>query len=731
MSLWLVGGTAAVVAAAGVAAWVREREPTRPSGSPLSELAINDGAIAAVRFSVADAEPERVGRVPDVLASAVSGDDTTSALAGAIDALRREGVPFRLALNGGADGSLDGRLRGGVPVVLVHPARPDAALNSLDQRLRELVEHIPHPVWLAAPEGDCLWTNRAYDAVVGHREWGDGDRLLDANAAQKLAQSPGAAVSERVQTVVGETRRQLDVTEHRGAGMARFALDVTDAVEKEVSFTRQLQSHSDTLDRLTTAVAIYSQDRRLVFYNAAFRALWEQPAAFLDEEPAEDRVLDRLRAEGRLPETSDHDVWKAEAVRIADGREPSERWWHLPDGQTLRVIANPGSDGGVTYIYENVTEQLALERRFNALSRVQAETIDGLGEGIATFGPNGLLRLSNPAFWALTGLSQAEVGVHVRILALTAAPETQGMWRDLTEMVTDLSDRRLSKTGRVERDDGTVVDFVFSPLPDGATLAALVDVTDTVNVARALEERNVALEEGDRLKSAFVGHVSYELRSPLNAIIGFNQMLTKPYTGALNEKQREYVSDVSASSEALLTIIDGILDLATIDAGIMELSHEPVYVAAAVQEVLAGLKDRIAKAKLEVIIDVAPNAAVFEGDVKRVRQVLFNLVSNAVSHSPEGGEILISTALDDDAVLVSVRDHGPGISDERAQSVFERFTTAGTGGRRGGVGLGLTLVKSFVELHGGTVAVGRPDGAGAELLVRFPKVARGTQSAAA
>ena len=274
---------------------------------------------------------------------------------------------------------------------------------------------------------------------------------------------------------------------------------------------RALQSHSATLDRLGTAIAIFGPDRRLTFHNAAFAALWGLTPAFLEEAPPEERVLDRLRADRRLPETADFNAWKRDQLKGYETREGFERWWHLPDGQTLRVIANPGSDGGVTYIYETVTEQLALERRYNALSRTQGETIDNLGEGVASFGPDGLMRLSNPAFWALTGAAAAEVGDHVRTIAGTAPAETSHVWSALAGQVTGLTAHRVTTKGRLERADGRVLDYAFSPLPDGSTLATVADVTDTVNVARALLDRNHALEDADKLKNAFIEHVSYEL----------------------------------------------------------------------------------------------------------------------------------------------------------------------------------------------------------------------------
>ncbi|MBJ3776845.1 sensor histidine kinase [Acuticoccus mangrovi] len=718
---------AGVVARAGQCVRERRRAEARAMAAEteaaLAALALERGAVGALRV-MGDGTLLACGEVPEEVRRAVTAGD--GVLGRAVRTLLDEGIPFRHALTGAS--AVAGSLEGGHPTLLVSRWLAGAADSGLTGRLEALLARAPHPAWIATDAGERVWANPAYSRMVGGaEEAAAGEALLDANAEGQLSATLADGLArERVSTVVAGERRLFDVTaDKRDGTLAALAVDVTEANQALVAQTRALESHAATFDRLATAVAIYGPDQRLTFHNAAFQTLWGLPAAFLEQAPPEERVLDRLRADRRLPETADFKAWKRDQLKGYETREGFERWWHLPDGQTLRVIANPGSDGGVTYIYENVTEQLALERRYNALSRVQAETIDNLGEGIASFGPDGLLRLANPAFWSLTGVPAAEVGDHVRAIADLASDEDRPAWAALVERVTGLTDHRTAAKGRLERRDGRVLDYAFSPLPDGSTLATFADVTDSVNVARALVERNNALVEADRLKNAFIEHVSYELRSPLNTIIGFTQLLTRAETGDLTDRQREYANYISTSSEALLVIIDGILDLATIDAGIMELAIAPVDVRAAVRQVLDGLKDRVAEAALDIRIEIDDDARTFEGDAQRVRQILFNLLSNAVSHSPPGGCITIAARRDRGFVAVSVRDRGPGIAEEKAEAVFERFHTTGAGGRRGGVGLGLALVKSFVELHGGTVSVAPVEGPGAELVVRFPLSASG------
>ncbi|MEM8551930.1 MAG: ATP-binding protein [Pseudomonadota bacterium] len=688
--------------------------PQDLSGAIAREALVR-GATAAVMLS-ADGGRVTCGQVPQELLLAL--ENKGSPLGRDVEGLLG-GSPFETDLPDGTR-RITGAFFEGQPTLFVIPTVAERASSAVGERLTALIAQAPFPAWVEGGGGANLWTNKAYHDAVG----AGAESLLDANAAAQSAPAEGARFSH-VATVVRGERRVFDVAAAREDGqLAALAVDVTEPVRLRTHQARVIESHAATLDRLATAVAIYGPDRRLAFHNAAFEKLWALPAEFLGQAPPEERVLDRLRADRRLPETADFKAWKRDQLRTYETREGFERWWHLPDGQTLRVVANPGSDGGVTYIYENVTEQLALERRYNALSRTQGETIDNLGEGVASFGPDGLLRLANPAFWVLSGANVADVGEHIRTVAGSAPPDMAESFAELTNEVTGLTDHRVVRSGRVERESGRILDYAFAPLPDGSTLATFADVTDTVAVARALVERNAALEEADTLKNAFIEHVSYELRSPLNTIIGFTQLLTRPDTGPLTDRQREYATYISSSSEALLAIIDGILDLATIDAGIMELSIAPVDLAASLGQVLDGLRGRIGEGEIEVETQLAPDATHLEADGQRVRQVLFNLLSNAIAHSPYAGTVTVVSRREGNFVSISVRDRGPGIASDKAEAVFERFNTSATKGRRGGVGLGLSLVKSFVELHGGTVAIAEVDGPGAEVVVRMPRSAQ-------
>jgi signal transduction histidine kinase len=235
-----------------------------------------------------------------------------------------------------------------------------------------------------------------------------------------------------------------------------------------------------------------------------------------------------------------------------------------------------------------------------------------------------------------------------------------------------------------------------------------------------LRERNDALEAADNLKSDFVHHVSYELRSPLTNIIGFTQLLNEPSTGPLTDKQREYLGYINASSAALLAIINDILDLATIDAGAMTLDLAAVDIRATMEAAAEGVRDRLAEHELKLDIRAAADIGSFRADERRVRQVLYNLLSNAIGFSPKGETITLAAERRSDAVRFSVTDRGPGIPPEIQDRVFDRFETHTLGSRHRGTGLGLSIVRSFVELHGGKVTLDSAPGRGTTVMVIFP-----------
>ncbi len=706
-----------------------------------------------IAWSTTDEEPEIIGdpalvtdmTAPDHVLVFASWLDPEQAhvIESAVEALRARGVGFATMLTTQANRLIeaDGQAIGGRAVLrLRNVSGIRHELGDLlvryhkqieeTEALRTLVDGVTAPIWARDTAGRLSFANQAYARAVEARDGADaverGIELFDRAARTGLlhAEQNTQSYAGRLPAIVAGARRSFAVQSfpNRG-GSAGISIDVTEADRMRADLARMAEAHRRTLDHLATGVAIFGANQKLAFYNAAYRSLWDLDAGFLDQEPSDAAVLDRLRAARKLPEEQDFRQWKAALLQAYHATEAREHMWHLPDGRTLRVVTTPNAEGGVIYLFDDVTERLDLERRYDALIRVQGETLDNLAEAVAVFGSDGRLRLFNPVFavlWKLPSATLAE-RPHIETVIGWCQPLSgdSALWRRLHAAITAIDDR-VPVSGRIERRDGSVVDCATVPLPDGATLVTFQDVTDTVNVERALREKNEALEEADEIKVDFVHHVSYELRSPLTNIIGFAHFLGDLATGPLNEKQREYLGYITTSTNALLAIINNILDLASIDAGAMTLDLGPVDIRKTMHDAAEGVQDRLMQSDIALAIRVAPDIGSFVADERRVRQTLFNLLANAIGFSPAGETITLAAQRLKDAVVFSVTDHGPGIPADVKDKVFDWFETHSLGSRHRGTGLGLSLVRSFVELHGGSVTIDSAVGTGTTVTCVFP-----------
>lgn len=614
-------------------------------------------------------------------------------------------------------------------------AQKEEALRSAEhkaQSLRALFEGAEQPIWLRDSSGRLTYANPAYvkltEATSLDNVLKNNLELLDQAGADQLAAKRQLKhpVSLRYPLVSQGQRRLFRLVEiPNEQGWAGMGSDISELVELENNLKREMEAHTRALNQLSTAVAGFDAQGRLFFYNNAYVQLWGLDDAFLSDQPTDGSILDRLRLLKKLPEHADFKGWKQRHLEAYRSSEPREDWWHLPSGQTLRVVANPNTQGGVTYLFDDVSERVSLESKFKALTQVQDETLKALNEGVAVVGTDGCLKLFNPAFTAIWGLSTdvlsrqphlENILTHMRRLAPDDA-------FDLFLKTAALGwDHREPSSYRLNMTDGRTLDCTSVPLPDGATLFAFVDVTTSVNAERLLREHNMALEQAARIKNDFVHHVSYALRSPLTNIIGFAQLLSNPSSGSLTKKQGHYVQHVLDSSGALMAIMNDILDLASIDEGALSLDVQAVNLREIIEAAQRGVQDRLNEAQLTFDIDCPASLEPVMADGKRLRQVLFNLLSNAITFSDKGTRIVCSVAVSSHQWSLTLRDQGSGIPKDVIDRVFDRFESHQSSQRHRGIGLGLTLVRAFVELHGGHVSIVSEPQKGTQVTCTFPRL---------
>jgi len=709
-------------------------------------------------------EPDPVRRLLNVLASLPLEEDAPGAektpLGGRIGDLREHGVGFSgvVYTDDGRPIEVDGRAAGGqVALWLTDPAARMAEDAGVMGRLTEraadlhaghaLLERLPTPVWRRDADLKLIWVNRAYAEAVEAASPADAVRrqLEIASASGRLAgkaRSEGARAEAKFSVAVGGAQRVMRVVETplSGAGggeaaLGGVAIDITEAQRAKKDLARHLEAHHQTLDRIPAAVAVFGAKQELVFSNRAFQDLWGFGDADLSHRPKHSELLDRLHERGALPSLSDYAAWRAGQLALyeydadgdADGKSGSapDEVWPLPNGRSLKVSRQRHPLGGVLVVFDDITETLALEAKYNTVIKVQGATLNNLADAVAVFGLDGRMRLANAAFhqlWSLPPVRDGAAPARIEDVTTRLSERAEGaddLAAEIRRRTTSLSseDRTALRRREMTLTDGRTLSCSTEPLPDGATLLVFRDVTDTREREKELSERNAWLEAADRIKSKFVDHVSYQLRTPLNTIIGFSEMLESEMFGGLNDRQKDYAANILTASNHLLDLINDIIDLAAIDAGKLSLEIGEMDVRETLESALTYSALKAEDTRVSLKLDCPKDVGSIIADETRLKQVLFNLLSNAFAYTPPGGQVTIGARREGEALKIFVSDTGRGVSPGDQSRAFDRFESAGPGS---GAGLGLALVQSFIELHGGWVRMESREREGTTVTCQLP-----------
>jgi signal transduction histidine kinase len=596
----------------------------------------------------------------------------------------------------------------------------------------EMMSRAPFPLWRMNSSGRINWVNEAYVDAVGASDVRDVT-VNQIHLDHQASEDAHTALSEQVEReatrniVLGGERRATSISLFPiNGGLAGIALDANEAEDLRQRLQQQVAAHDKLLNSMDEAVVVFGSDKKASFENEAFRHMFGLDEAWSRDRPSHGEWLDHMRERGQVPAQPDHGAWKAEELNLYTEwpKEMTPDLWHLQDGRTLRLIRMRDPQGGITLMFSDMTDRIDLEGRLGTLINVQRATLDKLSEGIAVFGTDGRLKIHNNAFARMWSLSEEDLKDSPRFSALIdlCLPlyHDRQFWSDLKARATDSNPEvRRQVEGEIRRSDDKMLTWLSKPLPDGATLVAWDDVTSARRTEAALIERAEALEEADRMKSEFVGHVSYQLRTPLTTISGYADFLQNGGAGEMNDKQSEYVFAIQSASEDLAKIIDDILDIAAIEANVLDLDLGDVDIYDVLSHALDYVATKAEDTKMSMELDCDPDIGIIRADETRIKQVVYNLLSNALRFTKPGGLILLGgKRAPGGGVQIWVKDDGVGIPSEKQSQVFESFQSS-----RGGAGLGLALVQRFVECHGGWVELESDEGLGTHVTCYLPKEA--------
>lgn len=679
----------------------------------------------------------------DLEARDAAGKDTT--LRQRLRELRLNGAPFSLTIIGPSGRFLeaDGRTAGARAVLWI----TDSTIKGLEEssargRIEEarqvvardptafldMLGKAPFPAWRLSGTGRLQWANNAYlDAVETKTLDSALERQIhfDQQVQDQVKQTleKNRDIIETRQVAIGGERRSMRIlTFPLSGGAGAMAFDVTEEVDAKEDLQRHVRAHDETLNHVDEGVAIFGADRRLTYHNRAFSRLWGLKESFLLERPSHGQLLDQLRSDRKLPAKANFGEWRAEELAFYHMKQSlAEDVWRLPDGRTLRITRQHHPLGGLLIIFKDITNQLEMESKYNQIVKTQSATLNNLHEAVTVFGGDGRLRLHNASFLRLWELEEKDLEGdtdldHVTSLCLKLFHDT-AVWQNIKGHVTNPSpEARRETSGEMKRSDGTVVTYLTQPLPDGATLIAFVDMTAARRVEEALRERAEAFETADRLRTEFVRNVSYQLRDPLTTIVGYTQFLESGQMGELNPQQTSFIGSISEASGTLSKLIDDILDLAMIEAGRLDLEISDVDIESVVQDSINMTVSNAADMDVQIETNIQPDVGSIQADERRLKQILFNLLSNAQRFTESGGTIKVEANRVEDVITLSVTDTGSGIDYEKQAAAFDSFSS----GDRKGAGLGLALVRSFVELHNGQVLMQSTPGRGTKVICMLP-----------
>jgi two-component system cell cycle sensor histidine kinase PleC len=523
--------------------------------------------------------------------------------------------------------------------------------------------------------------------------------------------------------------------------------------ESQQTVQKKAKELQITLENISQGISYVNNDLEMVFCNSRFLELLEFPPELGEPGTPFDRYI-RINAERGEYGPGDIEEQVRERVELAKKHTPHHFQRTRPDGTVIDIRGIPLPDGGFVTTYTDVTvqtnakeelrlakrelEQRVDERTFELLQREKESeeksalleaTVEHITQGISVFDKNMELLVFNKRFLKELGFPEnlGRTGTNIESFFRYNAERGEygeGNVDRLVQERLDLAKMAEPHSFERRRPDGSVLQIIGRPMPDaiGGFVTTYTDITELVQTQEKLAEATQKAEHANRAKSDFLSRMSHELRTPLNAIIGFSQLLELYFSKNIEDKQKEYIANILGAGNHLLDLINEILDLSKIEAGRVSLEMEQVDISSLVIDSVDLVKPLSKDQDIELQIGRLETKTLCT-DEKRLKQIIVNLLSNAIKYNRPGGNVLIECheQKTDKSLIISVKDTGIGIPDDKEIDLFEpfnRFSAEDTDIE--GTGLGLSICKKLIELMGGTISYERNQDIGSTFSITIP-----------
>ncbi len=608
--------------------------------------------------------------------------------------------------------------------IYVFSADNSKKIDSKDEisEIEKILDALPIYVWQKNKDLKITYCNKAYaNAMESSKDYiiSNNIKLISPSKRdsvyvdQSLYSSKPKKIVEHV--VINGSRRLLAIEESPFLGNDKstgIAIDITDKEQLETNYKNYKKQTEEVLDNISVPIAIFDEETILVFANAATIKLFSIDGLDLYRNCKFSDIMDYLMSNESIISSSDILKYKdATANLFQTIIEPHHATIHLKNGNTMAVTISPNRGGGLIFMFEDISDKVALEREVNSISAIQIETLDHLAEGVMVFGADNLIKIINPAANNIWEKNKNFIGIHINEFFKSSANlfNSEMELKLLTSKLVNMATQRMSFSEKLTLLSGRKINYSYIPLPDGLNLIKFVDISDRTNLERALKEKTDMASQIDKLKSNLVSNISYELRAPLQTINGFAEILYNKYFGELNEKQMEYCYGISTSVARVTEVVDAIISLANIEAGQMKIKYAEVNLLDFIKDSIALFNDRATIQGISISTDFADSSFTVFIDEQSMKQAIFQLISKSMKITPLGGKILISVTISEpnsDYFNLIINDNGLCLTDEeldRTKKTLLNDSNDGSVDRS--IEFGLLLANNIVRLHNGKISI--------------------------
>jgi PAS domain S-box-containing protein len=517
--------------------------------------------------------------------------------------------------------------------------------------LNFIINESPLAIWHRNLQGCISYCNASYAGALGSsvsKVIAENLELISPTQCNlfelsRQALLHGEKMTSRIHTVIEGHRRLLEISEipMKDSGTTiGFAADITEIEELEKQIKKTKKAYRDILDVLSIPIAVFDESRHLSYHNLAYQQLFEFTDQILSKKPTLGELLDDLRKRRKIQEYHSFQEHKRERNELFNNLlSPIEEVSYLPDGKTLRIRISPYPLGGILFIFENLTNQLDLERDVNTLQAVQKTTLDHLREGILVIGSDGKIRLFNPAVKLIWGVQDEydNQDIHIQTLLnhikLSFMDENQHLiWQQ--QLFKRFSERH-PVTERLYLINNQVVEWFYVPLPDGSHMLGFVDVSDEWHHEQQLKSRNMMLEMTHKLKADYLNDINSEIKTPLNDIIGFSHTLSQQIFGNLNEKQNDYCKLIHEKAMDIEKIFENVFELLRIDFDHIDIRKEKIELHNFFNDFEQLIQKKANEMDVDCVIKCDIKSKIIEGDSKRLQQALWGVTTDVFKKIPQ------------------------------------------------------------------------------------------------